>query len=140
MSSATRNNPAHRRYVWRVAAAMTGYVLTLLLANYLIDHAGVTGALAIAAALLPAICVAGVFWALALLLVEERDEYVRMLLVRQVLVASGVTLTVATLWGFLEDFQLVAHVPVWSVTPLFFIGLGLGAVVNKVTLGDSGSC
>ncbi len=63
-----------------------------------------------------------------------------MLLIRQVLVASGVTLTVATLWGFLEDFQLVAHIPVWYITPLFFIGLGIGGVVNKLTLGDSGGC
>lgn len=136
---AIRSAP-HRRYVWRVAAAMTGYAITLLLANYLIDDAGLTGALAIAAALLPAICVAGVFWALARLLIEEQDEYQRLLLVRQILVASGLTLTVATLWGFLEDFALVPHVPVWYATPLFFVALGLGALINKLTLGDSGGC
>lgn len=136
---AIRSAP-HRHYVWRVAAAMTGYIVTLFLANYLIDDVGLTGALAIAAALLPAICVAGVFWALARLLIEEQDEYQRLLLVRQILVASGLTLTVATLWGFLEDFALVPHVPVWYATPLFFAGLGLGALINKLTLGDSGGC
>ena len=136
---AIRSAP-HRRYVWRVAAAMGGYLVMLIMANYLIEDAGVTGALAIAAALLPAICVAGVFWALARLLIEEQDEYQRLLLVRQILIACGLTLTVATLWGFLEDFALAPHVPVWYATPLFFVGLGLGALVNKLTLGDSGGC
>ena len=130
---------ANRRYVWRLAAAMSGYVLTLLLANYLIDDVGLTGAAAIAAVLLPALCVAAVFWALGRLLIEERDEYLRTLLVRQVLVASGITLTVTTLWGFLEEFNLAAHIPSWYIAPLFFIGLGIGAVVNKLTVGDSGS-
>ena len=134
----TRMNQAHRRYVWRVAAAMSGYVLTLLLANYLIDDLGVTGAAAVAVVLLPALCVAAVFWALARLVVEESDEYLRALLVRQILVASGLTLTIATLWGFLEDFGLTAHMPGWYIAPLFFFGLGVGAVVNRLTLGDSG--
>lgn len=134
----TETQQAHRRYVWRVAAAMGGYVLTLLLANYLIDDVGLTGAAAVAAVLLPALCVAAVFWALARLVIEESDEYLRSLLVRQILVASGLTLTVATLWGFLEDFALAAHMPAWYIAPLFFFGLGVGALVNKLTLGDSG--
>jgi len=139
MVCTTRNSAAHRRYVWRVAAAMTFYVLTLLLANYLIDDVGVRGAPAFAAALLPALSVAAVFWALARLLIEETDEYLRSLLVRQILVASGITLTAATLWGFLEDFALITPVPAWYIAPLFFFGLGVGAVVNWVTLGDSGN-
>lgn len=136
--TATRN--AHRRYVWRVAAAMTGYLLTLLLAEYLIEQMGLTGAPAIAAVLVPALCVAAVFWALGRLLVEETDEYLRSLLVRQILVASGLTLTVGTLWGFLEDFNLAAHLPGWYIAPFFFFGLGVGALVNRLTVGDSGRC
>lgn len=131
-------SPAHRRYIWRIFVAMTGYVLSLLLADFLIDKQGVTGAVAFLAALVPGLCVASVFWALGRLLVEERDEYLRSLLVRQLLFASGFTLAIATIWGFLENFELVGHVDAFYIAVLFFVGQGLGAVVNKLTLGDSG--
>jgi hypothetical protein len=133
-------NAMRRRYTWRIGISMAGYVITLLLAVFLIEKRGLEGPLAIVAALLPAIFVAGVFWAMARLLVEEQDEYLRSLLVRQLLVASGLTLTVATFWGFLEEFDLVPHVPAWYAILVFFAGQGIGALVNKLTLGDAGGC
>ena len=133
-------SPAQRTYVWRVAAAMTGYVVTLFAAEYLIDDQGLAGPAAWVLALLPGLCVAAVFWALGRLLVEEQDEYLRVLLVRQLLFASGVTLTLATIWGFLENFELVPHIDAYYLAILFFVAQGFGAVVNKLTLGDSGSC
>ncbi|MFL6729038.1 MAG: hypothetical protein ACJ8EZ_03810, partial [Sphingomicrobium sp.] len=118
---------AHRRYTWRVFGAMIGYLATLLLANVAVDRWHASGTLAGLLAVLPALCVAAVFWALARLVVEERDEYQRMLLVRQLLVATGVTMTVITIWGFLSDFEIVAaargYYPVW----IFFFSLGIGA-------------
>ena len=35
---------------------------------------------------------------------------------------------------------LVPHAEAFYLTWLFFIGLGIGAIVNKLTLGDSGPC
>ena len=129
-----------RRYIRRVAIASAGYVATLLLAVMQIEKRGVDGPPAVILALLPAICVAGIFWAMTRLLIEERDEYLRMLLVRQLLMASGLTLVVATFWGFLEQFEFVPHVPAWYAILVFFIGQGLGALVNKLTVGDAGGC
>jgi hypothetical protein len=133
-------SPATRRYAWRVAIAMTGYVVTLFAAEILIEDRGLTGPLAWLLALLPGLCVAAVFWALGRLLIEVKDEYRRMLLVRQLLVASGITMIVATVYGFLEMYKLVPHAEAFYLTWLFFIGLGIGAIVNKLTLGDSGGC
>lgn len=135
-----KRSPAHRRYVWRVAAAMVGYLVTLFAAEYLIDDRGLAGPAAWLLALLPGLCVAAVFWALGRLLVEEQDEYRRMLLVRQMLFASGITLIAATIYGFLEMYRLVPHAEAFYLTWLFFIGLGIGAAVNKFTVGDSGGC
>jgi len=135
-----RRSPAHRRYVWRVGAAMVGYLVTLFAAEYFIDDRGLTGPAAWLMALLPGLCVAVVFWALGRLVIEEEDEYLRILLVRQVLIASGITMIVATVYGFLEMYHLVPHAEAFYLTWLFFIGLGVGAVVNKLTLGDSGPC
>lgn len=131
-------SPAHRRYVMRVFVAMAGYVATLFLAEMLIDDGGLTGPLAWLVALLPGLCVASVFWAIGRLLIEETDEYLRSLLVRQMLVATGLTMVIATIYGFLENYRLVGHVDAFYLTVLFFAGLGVGALVNKLTLGDGG--
>ena len=130
---------AHRRYVKRVLVAMVGYIATLFLAEILIDDRGLTGPLAWLVALLPGLCVASVFWAIGRLLVEETDEYLRSLLVRQMLVATGLTMVVATIYGFLENYGLVGHVDAFYLTILFFAGLGVGSLVNRLTIGD-GSC
>lgn len=131
-------SPARRRYTYRIAICMVGYVSTLFLADWLIDQRGITGAPALVAALVPALFVAGVFWALARLLVEETDEYRRLLLVRQLLIGSGITLTIVTIWGFWENFGLVGHIDAFYIAALFFVGMGIGGLVNKLTLGDGG--
>jgi hypothetical protein len=55
-----------------------------------------------------------------------------MLLVRQVLIATGFTLTLVTIWGFLENLRLVPHVDAFYVAILWFAGLGVGACWNRV--------
>lgn len=129
-----------RRYTYRLAICMIGYVATLFLADWLIDERGIAGLPAMSAALVPALFVAGVFWALARLLIEETDEYQRHLLVRQLLIGSGITLTLVTIWGFWESFGLVGHIDAFYIAALFFVGMGVGGIVNKFTLGDAGRC
>jgi hypothetical protein len=131
---------AHRQYLLRVALAMVAYVATLMTAEYLIDKQGLDGAPAWILALLPGLCVAAVFWALARLLVEEQDEYLRMVLVRQLLTATGITMVIATVYGFLELYRLVPQVELYYVSFLFFIALGLAALINKLLFDDPVRC
>src|SRR4051812_46433298 len=133
-------NPAQRRYVLRVAVVTAAYLVTLFLAVRFVGRGEVTGPLAWLLALLPGLSVAGFFWAIGRLLIEEKDEYLRMLLVRQVLVATAFCLSLTTAWGFLENFGLVQHVDAYWVAILWFLGLGVGALVNRLTLGDAGGC
>jgi hypothetical protein len=58
--------------------------------------------------------------------------------VRQALVATGFTLSLSTMWGFLENFGLVPHVETFYIAVLWFGGLGVGACYNRFSLGDSG--
>ena len=129
---------ATRRYRTRVLAATGAYVLTLFAAEILIDDRGLDGPLAWVVALLPGLCVAAVFWAIGRLLIEETDEYLRSLMVRQMLIASGIAMVVATIYGFLENYGLVPHVAAFYLAILFFFGLGLGGLYNRVT--GNGSC
>ncbi len=126
-------NSAHRRYTVSVMLLMTGYVLALVGVNSFFRHSSPPGVSAFAAAVLPALPIIGVFVAMGRLLVEEPDEYRRMLLVRQCLVATAFALGIATVWGFLEDFDQVPHVPGYWAAILWFGGLGVGSCVNRLT-------
>ena len=126
---------AQWRYNKRVVVLSVIYSVALFGVVYGFTHHLVSGPLAYLAAILPALPIIGIFAAIGLYLVEEQDEYVRMLMVRQTLWASGFSLSLATIWGFLESFDLVRHIEVYYVSVLWFGGLGLGACVNKLTLG-----
>jgi hypothetical protein len=132
--------PAMRRYLQRVAVAMTLYVVVLIGAKIAFRHIDQTGPLAYALALAPAIPMIGVFWAVFRLLIEETDEYLRLLQVRQTLFATGFCLVIMTVWEWLQNFDLVAPgnggfgAAFW-----WFVGLGFGGLFNKLTMGDSGA-
>lgn len=126
-----RKRPAMPRYTRRVFIAMAGYLVALAVAVPLVRHGSLTGPLAWLLAVLPGLFVAGAFWAYGRLLVEEKDEYLRLLLVRQSLIATGFTLTIATAWGFLADFNQVPSMDAFYLVALWFIGLGVGQYGNR---------
>lgn len=127
------NTPAQRRYNQSVLLASAGYGVSLIGGTmYFRDHPGSQDAAAYLCALVPAFCIVVIFVALGRYLMSERDEYLRMLMVRQALVASAVALTLATIWGFLESFGLAPHIDAYWVAVAWFGGLGLGSCVNKL--------
>jgi hypothetical protein len=132
-------NAAMMRYNRRVIIASLVYAVTLMGAVSAFKHHSVDGPLAWIVAILPALGIIAIFASIGLYLVEEKDEYLRMMMVRQTLWASGFSLSIATIWGFLESFDMVGHVPVYWVSVLWFGGLGLGACVNKLTMGGKAS-
>src|ERR1700752_4007802 len=103
-------SPAWKRYNIRVIWLSLLYAGFLLSAIYAFKHQLLHGPAAYIAAILPALPIIGLFGAIGRYLIEEQDEYVRMLMVRQTLWASGFALSIATIWGFLESFDLVGHV------------------------------
>jgi len=125
-------NAATRRYTGGLLLVMTGYVLILFGVNAYFENDAPTGPLAYVAAALPALPIIAVFALFGRLLVELKDEYVRMLMVRQSLIATAFALSVATVWGFLESFGLVHHVEGYWAAILWFAGLGLGGCINAL--------
>jgi len=134
-------SPAIRRYVIRVAVLMSFYLVSLFAAVRLFRADAVSGPAAYALAVLPALPIIGVFWAVMRLLVEEPDEFIRLLHVRQSLIATGFCLTIMTVWEFLQNFDLVAPGNGgFGAASFWFVGLGVGALYNKLTLGTAASC
>jgi hypothetical protein len=100
--------------------------------GWLFRHNHPAGLVAFLLALLPALPLVGIFLAMGRYLVEERDEYLRMTVARQSLVATGFMLIVTTCWGFLQSFGQLPNVDFYWAAILWFAGLGLGACVNRL--------
>ena len=72
-------SPAIRRYLLRLIVLMSFYLVALFVAVKLFRADAIHGAPAYALAVLPALPIIGVFWAVMRLLVEEPDEFIRLL-------------------------------------------------------------
>lgn len=129
------SSPAERRYNRTVFILSVCYGAALIGAAALFKHHRLAGAIACCVAILPALPIVGIFAAIGRYLVDEGDEFLRMLMIRQALIASGAALSIATVWGFLESFDVAPHVEPYWIAVLWFGGLGLGACINKFTLG-----
>ena len=132
-------SPAIRSYLIRLFVLMSIYLVTLLVAVTVFKSHRISGISAYALAIAPALPIIGVFWAVMRLLVEEPDEFIRLLHVRQSLFATGFCLTIMTVWEFLQNFDLVPHGNGGFGAAFFwFVGLGFGGLFNKLTLGTAG--
>ena len=138
--TACYKSPATRRYIKRLTLLMALYMVAVFTAGWVFRHTAISGPAAWAMALAPALPIIGVFWAVMRLINEESDEFIRMLIVRQCLVATGFCLTVMTLWEWLQNYDLVAPGNAGFGAAFFwFIGLGVGALYNRVTMGTWGN-
>ncbi len=128
----TRLTPAGRRYLIRFVPAMTAYVVVLLgvVAVLKPPHAP-TGPIVYLLAAAPALPVLVVIWAMGRFIVEETDEYLRARQVEAMLWATGLTLGACTVWGFLETYAPVPHVPAYFAFILFCLCLGVVQCVRR---------
>ncbi|MEQ1781608.1 MAG: hypothetical protein ABMA14_09625 [Hyphomonadaceae bacterium] len=115
----------YRRYIRRFMPAMFGYVVLLLAAVTYAKDAAPTGVLAFIIAAAPAIPLLFAIRAIFLLPREEDDEYQRDQLYRAYAWATGATLAICTVWGFLDMFAAVPHAEMWLAFPIWSLCMGL---------------
>lgn len=132
--------PAHRRYVIRMALLMGAYLLILFGVTSRFHNGGVDSTQAFILALLPGLPIVGVFWAIGRLLIELNDEFMRMLMVRQIIIAAGFSMSIAAVHGFLSTFEVVSKVDAYWWPVAFFFGLFIGQVANYLKYGTWGNC
>lgn len=124
-------SPATQRYNRRAMLWSFGYVFLLTVSVIGSRTLHLTGPLLWLLAVLPALPILYLLWAMGRYLAEEQDEYLRMRVVNAALFSTGLLLAVATVWGFLETFALVPHAPGWMAVPIWAVGLGLAGCVNR---------
>lgn len=132
-------NLAQMRYIKRVAIFTSLYLASFALLTFSDEAFALPLALRYVIALLPGLAISGVFWAIARLIIEENDEFLRMLTIRQTLIASGLALSAASIWGFLEAADLVVHLDAYWVAVAWFFGLFVGAIANRIEHGTWGA-
>ncbi|WP_209348967.1 hypothetical protein [Pontixanthobacter sp. CEM42] len=130
---------ANRRYLRRIAMFTSFYLATLALMTFVSKSYDPSLELRTFLAILPGLAIAGMFWAIGRLIIEQTDEFIRMLTIRQSLWATGFALSAASVWGFLEQADIVIHVDAYWWAVWWFFGLGVGAIANRIQYGTWGA-
>ena len=128
----------NRRFLLRVGASTIVLAISVVAARYLIEQQLVNGVLVWAIGVVPGLAMLGIFYGFGMLMVEQKDEFIQMLIFRQFIIATGIALSFATVWGFLEEFGLVDHIYSYYVVVAWIIGFAFGGLVNKLTHGAWG--
>lgn len=121
-----------KAYNRRMLLATFTYVPILLFSVWAKKALMPDGAVVWLLAVLPALPVIAMFWAIGRFIIEQSDEYLRAQMVRVSLIATATAMSVAMVWGFLEVWRLVPHVPAFMVPVVWFISLGLATIWDKV--------
>lgn len=125
---------AHRKYVTRTLAFMSGYVAINVAAIFgAFDDIGSTPA-AWLLALAVSAPVVGQIWA-TLMLMRDSDEFVRAVTAKSFIVASGLAMAIASVWGFGESYAGAVHIPAWMIYPLFWACYGVVAPFMQSSRG-----
>jgi len=122
---------AMTRLRWRAWPLLALYIVLLFAVDSLLRTTHLAEPLKYAAAILPAVPMVGIIVALGLYLAEEADEFLRVQLVQAMLWGLGVTLTLTTAWGLLEDLAGAPRLPLTWVFPIFCAGMGLARRVIR---------
>ena len=114
-----------RKYRIRTALFMSGYVAVNLAAIFgAFDDMKPPGTWAFA--LIVAAPIIGHIWSL-LVWMRDSDEFVRALMAKRFIVATGITFAIASAWGLMELYAKAPHVSAAMVFPLFWASFGFSS-------------
>ncbi len=129
------NSVALRTYNRRMLIAAFSYVVLLLGCVAVAAHLAPPAPVRVVLAILVSLPVLFMIRAMALLVKEGKDEYLRTRVIEQNMIATGFLLAAATLYGFLTAFHLAPKLDSFLVVPVWAVGLGIGRAFQR-----DGSC
>ncbi len=116
-------HPPTTRYIVRTLVLMAIYVaINIAAIRGLFDHLNPEGQVGLALAV--AIPVALQIWA-AIAWLADCDEFVRMLMAKRFILATGLTIALASAWGFQELYSHAPHISAAMIYPLFWAAFGV---------------
>jgi hypothetical protein len=118
-------NKAVNRYNKRFFATMPFYVGFLLGAIYILKHYHPGRVATVLLSILPSLPIIAIIVIVGLYIKEETDEFQRAVYLQALLWTTGITLAVASVWGFLEMFANLPHVPTFYTFPAYWFLFGI---------------
>lgn len=118
------------RYVIGLNFWMALYVAALFASIYAIKTYHPTGPLLYGLAVLPALPIGGSIYVFVTYM-DAVDEYVRSVLTKRFVIATGLTLFLCAAWGFIEENAGAHHFSLYLVYPLFWGMFGLASAVLR---------
>lgn len=122
---------AARRYTAGILLTMSGYVLAVLGTSSFVNHHRPHGLAVYLLSALPSICIVAMLGVVIIYLRDEKDEYVRMLVVRSLLSATFILLAVSAYVDFLRSFGNLPALPPFADFVAFWILFGLAQAVQS---------
>ena len=109
--------PTARRLVVRIASPIALYIALVAAITWYDRALQPTGVAAGLMALASSVPFLVTIRALMLFLKEESDEFLRTRILESWSLAAAGALAICTLYGFLDQFAVVPHLPLWAVFP-----------------------
>ncbi len=130
MEAKRSGTSASSRYIKRMMILAVVYVAGLFFAESMFDAFALKGVPAVLVALVPALGIIGFIWAMGRYLLEEEDEYIRMRETQKFIMATGFMMVIVTIYGFLQQYELVPDIPGYFAFVVWCVGLGFAALVQ----------
>lgn len=122
-------SPAQKRHQRRVWPTLAVFAAVLAATLWLFQSHPPTGALKYLAALAPTLPLTAVIWLFGRYIYEETDEFLRWAAILSLLIAVGLVLTFCIVWGYLEVFAGLPHIPIYHVATLFVVAQTVGSII-----------
>ncbi len=117
-------------YTLGMAFWMTLYVAAIVFNGFYFRQHAPTGPLLYILAVLPALPIGGTIWTM-LRFIEKSDEYIRAMITRRFILATGMTLFVCTVYGFLENYADLQHFDLYYVYVGFWMCFGIVSIFTR---------
>ena len=128
----TNPDQVRRDYQKGILLYCGAYAVALFASIYAIKHFSPPIPVRILLALVTALPIGGTFLVL-LKYIREVDEFLRAKTIKTFISATGLTFFLATLWGFLENYEVAQHLEFWLIYPVFWACVGLVGGGYKVS-------
>nr|WP_314433247.1 hypothetical protein [uncultured Brevundimonas sp.] len=122
--------PRDARYGWGTGLSMAFYGLAVAGVSVGVNQGWLKGWPLYAASILPGVAITAQL-VFTLDLFRRTDEFLRALMAKRFIVASCLTFAIWSVWGFLETFAGVTHLPGWLAYAVMWFFFGASALFIK---------
>lgn len=119
---------ASRRYLQILLPAMLLFLAASFGIDWIDDNTNASQFTLAWLAIAPILLLLSTYWAQWRFL-QEVDEYIRMIHVKALICGLIVVMTVATAWGYIEEYASIPSIGIFWLNPIFWMSYGVFATV-----------